>query len=288
MIGRTGFAGIVHIICKGLLSAVLLPAVLPPAGLPPAGLLSAGLLFAGLLAGPAQALQVLEGADNAELEAEISAVAVNRIALEHDRVIRVVQAPGGLAVEHDPVRGDVYLYPDSRVGGAEPMVLYLGTERGLTYRLSLRVAERDSAQILIRNSGIGATLGAVPRATEPYTDELVQLIRAVASREPLPGYSIALAGGSPAGGSPAGGTPAGGSPGGDKRTQQFRELETWRGPHWTARVVTAPGDGSADAAAVAAHFGGHALAAWVSDSPRADGARMAVIVEANGPLGADR
>ena len=74
----------------------------------------------------AGALQVLEATDHAELAAEISDSDVNRIALDGDRVSRVIQSPGGFTVEHDSVRGDLYLYPDRAAlraadpfGGAE-------------------------------------------------------------------------------------------------------------------------------------------------------------------------
>ena len=53
-------------------------------------------------AGPASAMQILEAADHGELAAEISATGVNRIALSHDRIRRVIRAPGGFVTEHDP------------------------------------------------------------------------------------------------------------------------------------------------------------------------------------------
>ena len=114
-------------------------------------------------AGPgatARALQILEAADHGELSAEISGEEVNRIALDGDRISRVIQSPGGFTVEHDPVRGDLYLYPDRAAAlgptqareAATPVTLYVGTEEGFTYRLTLSVVSRDSAQILIRNA----------------------------------------------------------------------------------------------------------------------------------------
>ena len=63
------------------------------------------------LAAPAAGMQILDAADHAELSAEISGTAVNRIALDGDRIARVVRAPGGFAIEHDPARGDLYLRP---------------------------------------------------------------------------------------------------------------------------------------------------------------------------------
>ena len=225
---------------------------------------------------PVHALQVLEAADHAELEAEISASAVNRIALDGDRIVRVVQAPGGLTVEHDPVRGDVYIHPDRRVErGERPAVLYLGTERGLTYRLSLTLAERGPAQILVRNRAVArGTMEDSPGGAGrdgSRTGELVRLILAVARREPLAGYTI---------------EPAGASGGGEG---QVRLVETWRGPRWTARVLSVAGGGSFDAGELASHDNGRAVAAWVSESASTPhGGRLAAVVEAADEAGAAR
>ena len=228
----------------------------------------------------AWALQILEAADHAELTAEISASAVNRIALDGDRVSRVIQLPSALTVEHDPVRGDVYLSADRLTGAAESVTLYLGSERGFTYRLALTVAERDSAQILIRNAaaelqpdGRGGS-GAFGYNAGGRVGELVALIRAVALREPLPGYEIVA---EPIAAGELSGSAA---------------IETWRGPRWTVRVlarrdvlahvneVEARGSGSEDAAALAEAYGPGAAAAWVSPPDTgANGGRIAVIVE---------
>lgn len=222
-----------------------------------------GLIAVLLCCAQAHGLQVLEAADHAELEAEISGTAVSRIALENDRVIRVVQAPGGLSVEHDPVRGDVYLYPDGRVAGdGEPVVLYLGTEQGRTYRLSLTPADRGSAQILIRNRMLATLNRAKERPPETHADDLVKLIRAVARREPLPGYSIVSA-----------------APGAAAGTD-IRTVESWRGPRWTARVLSVPDEGPVDAGALAARYGSNVVAAWMSErGGDSNGGRLAVIVE---------
>ena len=91
---------------------------------------------------------------------------VNRIALADDRIAKVVRAPDGFAVEHDAVSGDLYLRPahpspSGGTSGHEPVTLFVGTERGFTYRLTLTPVRRDSAQILIRNArGPGGRGGA--------------------------------------------------------------------------------------------------------------------------------
>ena len=237
-------------------------------------------------AGPgatARALQILEAADHAELSAEISGDEVNRIALDGDRISRVIQSPGGFTVEHDPVRGDLYLYPDRAVAlgpmqaqeAATPVTLYVGTEEGFTYRLTLSVVSRESAQILIRNAAAAAPDAWSSNAAAPsvagYQNELVTLIRAVARRESLPGYIRVVAPEPPQPGSTAEIPPA---------QQSFVEL--WRGPRFTARVLRTPTEGVADAEQLAKLAGSDVAAVWLSAPGRGSGGgRLAVVVEAN-------
>ena len=178
---------------------------------------------------PALAMQILDAADHAELAAEISATGVNRIALAGDRIARIVRAPDGFAVEHDPASGDLYLRPLSQDAGAEgdPVTLFIGTERGFTYRLTLVPAAQHSAQILIRNveaaPGGGETAAAPGTKSDPHLAALVRLVRAVARRETLPGYGIE------AGDEPATGYSA----------TSLTLIETWRGPRFAALVFEA-------------------------------------------------
>ncbi len=195
------------------------------------------------LPAPAVAMQLLEAVDHAELAAEISTREVNRIALIGDRIARVVRAPDGYAVEHDGASGDLWLrHIDEGPADGSPVTLFLGTEKGFTYRLTLMPSDRDAAQILIRNAdalpdgtqGIHdtATVGA---ASDPHIAALVRLVRAVARRQLLPGYEI-LAGPAPrldgrgrlspirAGSSFAAG---------------LTVIETWRGPRFRALVLEA-------------------------------------------------
>ena len=231
-----------------------------------------------LAAAPASAMQILEAADHGELRAEVSARAVSRVALGGDRIARVVRAPGGFEVEHDPARGDLYLRPLAGAGEGPPVTLFVGTEKGFTYRLTLEVADRGSAQILIRNpdaaaaTGAGAAGGAL--AGDPRIAALTGLVRAVARREPVPGYSIAAA-------------PAAVAPG------PFTVVETWRGPRFEALVLelgpdTGAGDGPADAANLAARLGpgsGSGVAAvWLAaPGTGPGGGRLAVAVRARVP-----
>lgn len=235
-------------------------------------------LAAAASALPAWAMQILPATDHAELTAEVSATSVNRVALDGDRVARVIRSPDGFAVEHDPKRGDVYLRPlrargseapygaaDADAGADGPprtATLFLGTEKGFTYRLTLATVERDSAQVLIRNADAldavesAAFEGATRRAA------LVALVRAVARREPLPGYVIEA--------------PARRAPG------ALAAVETWRGARFVAHVfeVAAAED---DASALASRLGAGVAAAWVSGAGTGPGGgRLGVAVRERG------
>ena len=212
---------------------------------------------------PALAMQILEAADHAELAAEISATGVNRIALSRDRIAKVVRAPDGYAVEHDAASGDLYLRPLSQDAGAagDPVTLFVGTERGFTYRLTLTPAARGSAQILIRNAaalpGTGGAPGVIPRAagSGAHVAALVRLVRGVARRETLPGYAIHAGGVMPLPG--------------------LTLIETWRGPRLSAlvfeaaRPVSVGGDEAADLAGTIGGLPGIGRAS--------DGARLAAL-----------
>ncbi len=235
-------------------------------------------LAAAASALPAWAMQILPATDHAELSAEVSATSVNRVALDGDRVARVIRSPDGFAVEHDPKRGDVYLRPlrargseapygaaDADAGADGPprtATLFLGTEKGFTYRLTLAAVERDSAQVLIRNA---EALDAVESAAfegETRRAALVALVRAVARREPLPGYVIEA--------------PARRAPG------ALAAVETWRGARFEAHVfeVAAAED---DASALASRLGAGVAAAWVSGAGTGPGGgRLGVAVRERG------
>ncbi|MDE2978248.1 MAG: type-F conjugative transfer system secretin TraK [Acidobacteriota bacterium] len=179
---------------------------------------------------PVLAMQILDAADHAELAAEISATNVNRIALAGDRIARVVRSPDGFAVEHDAVSGDLYLRPlTTEPAVHDPVTLFIGTEKGFTYRLTLMPGARASAQILIRNAdAVPAAAASVPASRgEPHVAALVRLVRAVAGREPLPGYVIEAGGGPSSSG--------------------WTVIETWRGPRFAALVFEAERPASEDA-----------------------------------------
>ena len=224
----------------------------------------------------APAMQVLDAVDHAELEAEISDRAVSRIALAGDRIARIIRGPGGFVVERDAARGDVYLRPADVPGGfpggvasREPLTLFVGTAAGFTYRLALKVAERGSAQILIRNAATASQADlAGPGAGR--VGRLADLVRAVVRREPLPGYAIEAAG--------------------EARGVNGRRLiETWRGARFTARVLEAKAGSGADAEDVAGRLARDTAAVWAGpEGSGPSGGRLVVAVAdafGSGPAG---
>ena len=244
------------------------------------------------LSATARALQVLHASDHGELAAEISDREVNRIALDGDRVSRVIQSPGGFTVEHDPVRGDLYLYPDAMpaagsrlapgarpapgnrpapAGALAPVTLYVGTERGFTYRLTLSAAARDSAQILIRNPAVarpaaGGSAAGGP-ATGNHKTELVALIVAIVRGEPVPGYVIVPA------------------PESAASHERGALLESWRGPRFNVRLLSVSAERVEDATGLARLSRGNVAGAWLSPPGRGpNGERIAVLVEHNDAL----
>ena len=233
-----------------------------------AALLVAACVACTAVPGPAAAIQTLEATDHAELEAAVSATGVSRVALADDRIRRVIRSPGGFDIEHDAASGDLYLHPveapgsvsNGMAGAPLPVTLFLGTERGFTYRLTLTPDARPSAQVLIRNAAAAveptapAPAGA---ARDARVAELVRLVRAAARGETLPGYVVEA-----------------GRAGSET---WLPTIETRSGARFTAHVLAAQPD--IGATALVERFGTGIAAVWVA-SPQtgAPRERIAVVV----------
>ena len=219
----------------------------------------ATVVLSGGLTSPAPAMQILEAVDHAELAAEASATGVTRIALAGDRIRRVIRSARGFAVEHDAESGDLWLRPvaPERVDGA-PVTLFIGTERGFTYRLALIPVARAGAQILIRNGDAPPRGAEGAGGSDPRVAALVRLVRAVARREVLPGYAIEAGAG--------------------RSMDGLALIETWRGPRFAAHVLEAdPGRGEGAGAPAAAALAGTIGARLADGGPLAEGTRLAAL-----------
>ena len=248
--------------------------------------MAAALLIYGAFCAPASAMEgagtrvagtsVLEAADHAELSAGIAASGVVRIALEGDRIARAVRGAGRFEIEHDPANGDLYLRPLGGAGnGPEaaamaeaapaaepavpaPAVLFVGTEKGFTYRLILTPVAGGPAQVLIRNPAVANSAPPAAISADRRIGALVRLVRAAARREPLAGYAIH------AGGAAAGTHVAG-----------LTVIETWRGPRFSALVFEA-GPSASEGAEGAADLAG-TIAALTGIGRTGDGVRLAAL-----------
>ena len=241
---------------------------------PAAALVTACVALAALPE-PAAAIQTLDATDHAELEAAVSATGVTRVALADDRIQRVIRSPGGFDIEHDAASGDLYLRPldapdpapDGMAADPLPVTLFLGTERGFTYRLTLVPDARPSAQVLIRNAAAARPDAQASAAPAPgaRVAELVRLVRAIARREVPPGYVAEEARAAPG----------------------RQAIKTWRGARFTAHVLAAGPD--IDAGSLAERFGAGVAAVWVGSSRgSATLDRLAVVVTEPGRAGVAR
>ena len=277
--------------------------------------MAAALLAYGAFSAPASGLEgadtgvsgtrVLEAADHAELRTEIAASGVVRIALAGDRIARAVRGGGRFGIEHEPANGDLYLRPldaDTGGGGADraataataaeavpsaepvvpapamgPQVLFIGTEKGFTYRLTLVPVAGGSAQVLIRNPAAAKPVTPPTTSADARIGALVRLVRAAARREPLAGHVIHA-------GPARSPIRAGSIPG-------LTVIETWRGPRLAALVFEAapsasPGSrsGAGEVADLAGTIGGlpgmgRVAALWLAaPGTGPSGGRLAVAV----------
>ena len=140
------------------------------------------------------------------------------------------------------------------------MTLFIGTAAGFTYRLALTVAERGSAQILIRNAAALSKTDIRQQPGDERVGALVALVRAVARRETLPGYAIE-------------------TPSGAHDKENLSVIEIWRGPRFIARVLEVDPDSGSDAEALAGRLGPGAAAIWLAKTGTGpSGGRLAVAV----------
>ena len=208
--------------------------------------------------------RILEVADHAEIGVEISASGVVRVALLGDRIARVISPPQAkFDLEHDPAAGDLYLRPVAKTtpgeGGAPPgaeapreeagspasAALFIGSEKGSTYRLTLTPVAGGAAQILLR--GVDET-PETATPDSPHTGRvagIAELIRVVAGGVPPAGYHVEPANG------------------GSAVHDGIVLLEVWRGPRHEALVLALQAGAPANAPALAARMGRGVAAVWI-------------------------
>ena len=213
---------------------------------------------------PAAGTRILEVGDHAEIGVDISASGVVRVALLGDRIARVIGPPQAkFDLEHDPAAGDLYLRPVAETSlvergapsGAEApredagppasAALFIGSEKGSTYRLTLTPVAGGAAQILLRAVDDKPQNATPP---DPHTGRvagIAELIRVVAGGVPPAGYTVEPADGA---------FPV---------HDGLVPLEVWRGPRHEALVLALKAGAPANAPALAARMGRGVAAVWI-------------------------
>jgi len=216
--------------------------------------------------------RVMDAADHAELAAEMSADGVVRVALLGDRIERVIRAPGTFAVEHDPVAGDLYLHPvrepaapqvsAAPQGPAAPQALFVGSERGSTYRLNLIPVPGGPSQILVRNADPETEDRAATVPESNRVAAIAGLLRALAGGEPSPNYRVETADQDSA------------------ADMDIVPVEVWRGPRFEALVLALGVGAPVEDSDLAAALGPDVVAVWIPEhgAHRHAAGRLAVAV----------
>lgn len=142
---------------------------------------------------PALADQVIEAADNATIDCQLSRGELSRIALIDDGFASVSKIASGypyndFEVTHEPVRGDIYisvppLYASDRVS------FFATSTAGYVYRFACQLAGGDATQLFITNPAL-ARHDASDWEQQTGPDEpAIRLIEAMASDAVLPGFA---------------------------------------------------------------------------------------------------
>lgn len=105
------------------------------------------LLFASV---QAHALQILDVSDGATAFAKISSGEITRLTVNNGRIASWQVPKGRLVLQKNAKTGDLYVRPLNR---EEPVSLFLTSESGSTYAITLQPVSMPSETIVLRESG---------------------------------------------------------------------------------------------------------------------------------------
>ena len=127
-----------------------------------------------------QRIPVQEGV---EVNAVVSSNALNRLAVDNDRIANVKGTGGEFELDKDTELGQVFLKP--LVKG--PIHIFITTEKGHTYNLGLTTHELGAESIVL--TPIGAT-SAQWQQSGSYESLLKELIKAMHTQNALEGFVV--------------------------------------------------------------------------------------------------
>lgn len=141
------------------------------------------ILGAPILGYAEQRLMVREGGN---VTANISATSLNKISVQGDRISMVKGNAGQFQLEKDLTLGQIFIQP-IMPEDKSPMHVYLTTEKGRTYSLTLLSTDMPAENIILvstQNKAEAATWDA----SSSYEGMIVKIIKAMHNQIPLDGF----------------------------------------------------------------------------------------------------
>lgn len=142
------------------------------------------------LSSGAEALQIVEVADNETVPIQISSRELTRIGLaDGGRLVKVWGSPEAMQVEADPEAGQVFL----RLPPGEahrPFSFFVRDNAGATYTLLAAPVDRPAETVLIRPKGRRERAQAEGERSLPYSERIQRLVRDLVRATVPPGYEL--------------------------------------------------------------------------------------------------
>ena len=143
------------------------------------------LMFLGFLQSKVEAQQIIAVQEGLEVSATLSTKALNRIAIENDRILSVKGTQGEFELDKDSELGQIFIKPKS-VDRQEPIHLFLSTESGKTYALALVAQDIGAQSIVLRAPGFSQVAFEQAGAYEAL---IKNLIKAMHRQSEVEGFS---------------------------------------------------------------------------------------------------
>lgn len=133
--------------------------------------------------------QVIEAKDGEYVAAIISASSINRITLEDDRIKSANKSDPSFVFDHDSSTGDLFV---KFLKDTQPKIieLFITSEKGKTYHLSLSPRKQPGQTVTIRNTDISKAAARRFEGKSPFKEGMAKLFKAMITRTSLKGYEV--------------------------------------------------------------------------------------------------
>ncbi len=145
------------------------------------------LIFLTLFSLTVNAYQRIPVQEASPISANVSADALNRIAVENDRIIGVKGTSGQFELDKDVEAGQIFVKPVVKEGD-EPIHIFITTEKGRTYSLGLIVSEIGAESIVL--APLEDSIATTGEKSSSYESALKELVKAMHTQTTLEGFSI--------------------------------------------------------------------------------------------------